>query len=840
MLFRTPCLRKVLLAVACAPGGAASMATSAENAGAPVVEHVVVIGITPLPGLDVAKDLLPANVQTATDADIEASHAIELTGFMNRRLGSVYVNDVQNNPFQPDVNFRGYTASPLLGTQQGLSIYLDGVRLNQPFGDVVSWDLIPKSAIASIALMPGSNPLFGLNTLGGALSVHTKDGIDNPGTSVQLLGGADRRAAVELETGGHSNGLNWYVTGNKFREDGWRDESHSDVQQLLGKVGFTAEDTNIAFTAAGARTDLNGNGLQEQRFLERDYDSVYTQPDNTRNRSLLLNLTLIQGLNDDLSFSGNAYYRNIKTVTYNGDINDDSLGQALYQPSDAEQTALAAAGYTGFPTAGETAANAPFPKWRCIANALLLEEPALQCSGVINHTRTDQSDYGLTGQLNLNGQLFGLRHELAAGAAVIVSRSRFTQGSQLGYLNPDRSITGVDAFGDGVHGGTVDDEPYDTRVDLDGRTRTYSAYASSVLSLSPAMHLTLSGRYNRITVRNHDAITLDGPGSLNGDHAFSRLNPAIGLTVSPSSAITLYASANQGSRAPSSVELGCADSANPCKLPNAFAGDPPLRQVVTTTMEAGARGRTPGALIWTFAVFRSDNVDDLLFVADNAAGFGYFKNFGKTRRQGVELGGSVQVKQGFTVGANFTYLDATFRSDEVVDGSSNSSNAAAADGLPGVNGTIGIRAGDRIPLVPRQILKIFADLQVTAAWSIGLDVTATGSSPARGNENGRHHADDLYYLGAGHSGGYAVLNLNTEYRTTAQLKFFAQVNNLFDRKYSTAAQLGPTGFDNAANFEGRPFPVDDNGEHPVRHATFYAPGAPRAWMIGIKYRFARQ
>ena len=84
---------------------------------------------------------------------------------------------MQGNPFQPDVNYRGYTASPLLGTPQGLSVYMDGVRLNQPFGDVVSWDLIPRLAICHRSpLMPGSNPLFGLNTLGGALAMQTKDG----------------------------------------------------------------------------------------------------------------------------------------------------------------------------------------------------------------------------------------------------------------------------------------------------------------------------------------------------------------------------------------------------------------------------------------------------------------------------------------------------------------------------------------------------------------------------------------------------------------------------------------------------------------------------------------
>src|SRR6185503_8453192 len=141
----------------------------------------------------------------------------------------------------------GFTASPLLGTPQGLSVYMDGVRLNQPFGDVVSWDLIPRSAIGSIALMPGSNPLFGLNTLGGALAIQTKDGLKNPGTSVQMLGGSHGRAALEFESGGSSGqGLNWFVTGNRLHERGWRAASPSDLRQLFAKVGMLTRDTELA------------------------------------------------------------------------------------------------------------------------------------------------------------------------------------------------------------------------------------------------------------------------------------------------------------------------------------------------------------------------------------------------------------------------------------------------------------------------------------------------------------------------------------------------------------------------------------------------------------------
>ena len=335
------------------------------------------------------------------------------------------------------MNYRGYTASPLLGTPQGLSIYMDGVRLNQPFGDVVSWDLIPRMAIGSTTLMPGSNPLFGLNTLGGALAIQTKDGRSNPGTSVQAIYGSDVRRAVEFEHGGsRSNGLHWYLAGNLFAEDGWRDASPSRVDQVFGKIGRHAKSGDTTLSVGYADNDLSGNGLQEQRFLDRDYSSVYTIPDQTGNRSTFVNVTTRHDWSRRLASSGNLYYRDIRTRTFNGDINDDSLDQSLYQPTAAEQQALAAAGYTGFPTSGANAENTPFPFWRCIANVLLKDEPGEKCNGLLNRGSTTQHNYGLSGQvtwrdwlkaqnaITIGAGYDGSRFELRSVDAAGVSESR--------------------------------------------------------------------------------------------------------------------------------------------------------------------------------------------------------------------------------------------------------------------------------------------------------------------------------------------------------------------------------------------------------------------------------
>ncbi|MBB3176513.1 TonB-dependent receptor [Variovorax sp. Sphag1AA] len=818
-----------------APPAAAQVQAEADRE----LPTITVVAPTPLPGLDVPKDQVPANVQSATGTDIDRTHALDLSSFLARRINGVTVNEIQGNPFQVDINYRGFTASPLLGTPQGLSVYLDGVRLNQPFGDVVSWDLIPTTVIDSVVLMPGSNPLFGLNTLGGALSVRTKDGFTSPGTSVQMLGGSYGRVAAEFETGGsREDGVNWYVAANRFHEDGWRTASPSDLRQLFAKVGKRARDTELSLTAAYADNDLTGNGLQEQHALQRDWSSVYTVPDQTNNRSIFLNLAGSHDINDRLRFTGNAYWRDIKASTLNGDVNDDSLGESLYQPNVAERAALSRAGFTGFPTSGETQANTPFPRWRCIANVLTNNEPNEKCNGLYNRTRTEQHNYGLAGQFAALMDTAGIGHQLVFGAAYDASRVGFDQSAQFGFINPDRSITpllGPGAFADGTQNS---ENAFDARVGLSSRSSTWSLYASDIIEISQATHLTLSGRYNHTSVDNFDWVTPGpAPGSLTGDHTFSHFNPAIGLTFAASEALTLYAGANQGSRAPTAIELGCSDPATPCKLPNSFAGDPSLKQVVTTTFEAGMRGKWERSLSWNLGVFRSDNKDDLLFVSDDPSGFGYFKNFGKTRRQGIEAGLVAQPARGWTVGANLALLDATFRSSEVIDGSGNSSNSSAAAGAPGTEGTITIRPGDRIPLLPRRVLKLEANWEANAQWRFDLDMVASSGANVRGNENGLHMPDGIYYTGDGRTGGYAVFNLGADYRPKKGLKFFAQINNLFDRKYTTGGQLGANAFGPAGAFVARPFPANANGDFPLVRATFLAPGAPRTAWIGVRYSF---
>jgi outer membrane receptor protein involved in Fe transport len=786
---------------------------------------VTIVGTMPIPSISQPLAEIPSAVQTATSADLANSQALDLSSFMNQSLGGVYVNEVQGNPHQMDLNYRGFTASPLLGTPQGLSVYMDGVRMNQPFGDVVSWDLIPRSAIHNMTLMPGSNPLFGLNTLGGAVAVQTKSGFNSPGTSVQTTLGSHQRRTVELEHGGRNDkGLHWFVTGNVFNDEGWRDASPSRVRQVFGKLGWKDGATDLALTLSHANNALTGNGMQEERMLANDYRSVYTKPDETKNRSTLLNLTGKHAWNDTTIFAGNAYYRTLRTSTFNGDVNADALGEAI-RPAGA--AALAAQ---------------PFPYANCLAQVTAAQtgvqngEPGEKCTGLLNRTTTAQSNYGFSGQVTVLDSLLGQRNQMTGGIGYDTNRTEFQQTSQLGYINPDRSITGVDAYADGVSGGNINGEPLDSRVNLKGRASTWSVFATDTLSVNDRWHITASGRYNRTHVTNQDQILPSGgAGSLDGDYVFQRFNPALGLAFAVNPALSAYVGYSESSRAPTSIELGCADPDNPCKLPNAMAGDPPLKQVVTKSWEAGLRGALSKDTQWTAGVFRAQSTDDILFVAANQLGSGYFKNFGETLRQGIELG--LTNKQGaMRYGAHYTWLQATYQSAETVGGSANSSSNASA---PGLDGNIKIKAGDAIPLTPKQILKLSADYTWNEQWRTGLSMTAIGSMYARGNENNQHQANGVNYLGSGKTAGYNVMNFNASYKSSVDTTWMMNILNLFNRQYASAGLMGATAFNsNGTQVLGRPYAKDvPSNSYPLQNSMFVAPGAPRSVWLSMRHSF---
>ena len=802
---------------------------------------VDVIAATPLAGTDLSEDQIPAPVQTATSQDLEKSGALNLSDFLNRRLNGVFINDMEGSSFQPDVNFRGYTASPILGTPEGISVYVDGVRQNQPFGDVVSWDLIPKIAISEITLVPGSDPLFGLNTLGGALPVRTKDGTTDPGLDFTATYGASGRKEIEGEYGGgKATGFNWFLAGNGFHESGWRIASPTDVKQGFVKLGWRNGSTDIGFATSYAYNSLGANALQDYRLLGVNYKSGYTFPDNTGNRSPSFNVTVRHTFSTSLTFSGNAWYRNIRTEIVNPNYNNDASGNNIYQPSAAEQSALTAAGYTGFPTSGATAANTPFPKWRCIANALLQNDPDERCDGDRVYSLERQNDYGTSGEFTLMTPVKGRNNQLAFGASVDHGGVTFTQNTVWGYINADHTVTNVAASQDGSTA-----NPVDSRVNLHGASPNWSLYFTDTLSLTKNVTATVSGRFNQYRINNTDNLNpAPGPGSLTGDYIYNRFNPSLGLTWSPVQHLNAYARFSQGSRAPTSIELGCSDPANPCSLPNALQSDPPLQQVVTNTWEVGLRGKPETSVIprlsWNVGLFQSTNKNDILFVSSVALGTGYFQNFAKTRREGWNANIEGRIGR-VTWNLGYTFLEATYQSPAVFNGAANNTSDTALAGTPGLDGNIYVQPGNRIPLIPKQFGKGTAVYQATKKLAFELNEVAVSSSYARGNENNAYKPDGVYYQGPGVSPGYSVTNFRAHYDLTRRIQFAVEIDNLFDKEYYTAAQLADTGFNAQGGVVTRPFPQytggPQAGNYPLQAATFFAPGAPRRAWVDLHFKF---
>lgn len=796
---------------------------------------VTVISTTPIGQTNQSLDQIPVPVQGLTAKNLEDSNALDLADLMNKRLTSVYINENVGNSFQPDINYRGYTASPLLGTPEGLSVYMDGVRQNQPFGDIVSWDLIPKIAIRDMALIPGSDPIYGLNTLGGAVSVQTKDGLTTPGGSLQITGGKFGRRAGEGEIAGVlPNGLNYYVAGNLYREDGWRQFSPSEVRQSFAKLGWTNVKTSVYLSGAYADNWLTGNGTSDFRFLKTDYTDVNTIPDVTWDRSPSLTLNVSHAVRDNLTFSGNIYYRYVRTDSSNGDLNDDAFDQSLYKLSVADVNALTTAGYTGFPTSGN-ASTEPFPYWPCLAQVLENNaggEPSEKCNGVITRTADKQNSYGLSGLMAWRTK----HNRLAVGAGWDRGTSTYRQLTQLGYLNPDNvSFTLVPIFLDGTT--FSDGDPVDTQVQLHGIVNTPSIYATNTLAYGQ-WALTLSGRYNHSSLGNVDYLPISAArGNLNSNNTFERFNPAAGITYKPSRYFNTYFNYSEASRSPTSIELGCADSTEPCNLPNALVSDPPLKQVVSRTVEVGIRSNEEGGTLrWSAAYFFGQNYHDLLFVASEQTGFGYFLNFGKTRRDGFELELSKNWQQ-WEFGGNYTFLNATYQSPQTVDGGSNSANDSALAGQPGIDDDIHIVPGDYIPQVPRNMLKVYGRYKPSSKLTTELNILGVGSSFARGNENNLDQPDGVYYLGPGKSAGYGIANLGARYQVIPRVQLFVQMNNLLDKHYSTGAQLGTTPFDNDNHFVARPFGTPygtGDGDIPIRTSTFLAPGTPFNIYGGLK------
>ena len=743
----------------------------AENPGA---HETIVVGTTPVHGSGLPLDQVPANVRVGTGAELEDHHSLDVSSYMGETMGSVHINDVQNNPLQPDLQYRGFLASPLLGAPQGLSLYLDGVRLNEPFGDTINWDLIPTNAIRSMNVMPGSNPLFGLNTLGGALSLETKDGFSDPGVDATVLYGSWNRKLVRVNGGMSRGRFGLFAAAEIFGEDGWRQLSPSSSQSAFVSGAYRGEDSKADLTLMVANTDLAGNGVSPIELLAVDRSAIFTAPDTTANQVFMATLRGERKLATDIRLSGTVYVRTNRTKTSNGDQHDWSECMAT-------------------------------PGALCTTDDSGMETPILDSSGqpvafddaynaAENRTDTRQTGYGVAAQLAVERPIRDRENHLFVGIEADQSRVRFRSSTTVGELDDDRN--------------TIDDGFLDptSPIAVDSVTNDFGVYASDTFSPLRDLHLVVSGRFNLTSLSLKDQLGDD----LTGDHNFNHFNPAVGFSYQPRRWLGGYFSFSESNRAPTAIELTCASPDDPCRLPNAFVSDPPLAQVVARTLEAGVRGSLRRAglrLAYDLTAFQTVNTNDILFISSGmVANQGYFANVGETRRQGIEadLTGSQRVGKGSRIewGLHYTLIDARFES---------AFTALSATHPDAVNGFIDVPAGAHIPSIPMHIGKVAATFVSGYGFSVGVNLVADSSQYYRGDE-----ANLLPQIP-----GYVIVNARAEYRIWKPLSVFALVDNIFDANYASFGVLGDA------------TDVFPNYMDP----RFQGPGAPRAAWGGLDLRY---
>jgi iron complex outermembrane receptor protein len=757
-----------------------STAWAADDAkDSPPLQQIVVISSAPVPGLNIDADKIPGNTQSLNAADLNQDGAASIINGLANHLGSVSINDTLADPFQPDILYRGFEASPVLGTPQGLAVYQNGVRINEAFGDTVDWDLFPDIAIGRVDIV-SSNPLYGLNALGGALSVTMKNGFTFQGVDAGVSGGSFNQRQGSAEYGMNSGAFGFYGAARILDQDGWRLFAHDLVRQYYMDVSYHEGRVTLDLSYARADNQLSGQGAAPIQSLEINSADVFTGPQNNINRLNFITLNAAFALTDTFSAQAILYSRNFRQTVANGDSSQYTGCLQISALCQADGL-----------TALTDAAGALLPD---------ITDGGANIIGQNDFERISTDGLGGSLQLTSNHTLLGQANAFAVGATFDTARTHFVSGTQVGILSSELTVlpsdlalftpeNSVDSAGEPVAS---------TPVGLNTDSKYYGIYITDTFDVTSQLAVTASARYNSAKVELVDQLGAN----LNGGNRFTHLNPAIGASFKLLPNVTVFGGLATNNRTPTASEIECSNPQQPCLLPSSLASDPPnLKQVVAKSTELGFRGHlapgsSGGILNWNASVFRTNSEDDIYAISTSIS-TGFFQNIGSTRRQGFETGLTYHARQ-WSAYAQYSYVDATFRSPLLLNSPSNP--------FQNDDGDIQVLPGDHLPLIPKNRLKMGGDYSMTPDWSVGASFTFVSNSFYKGDES------------------------NQNPQLPGEL--FANVQNLFDQRYSTLGLFGnPTG----VNAPGVPVGAESNG--PGVDNRFQSPGMPRAYFGGVRFSF---
>jgi outer membrane receptor protein involved in Fe transport len=741
----------------------------------------VVYPTTPVSGSGIDVDKVPASVNVVDANQIGLIRSPNITDALQKYVPGVIVNEVTGNPFQPNLQFRGFVASPVAGTPQGLAVYQNGVRINEAFGDTVNWDLIPTAAIKSVTVVT-NNPAFGLNALGGAVNMQMKDGFNYHGAEIDTMGGSFGRVQSSAQWGKQVDHFAVYGALEGLHDGGFRNFSASDVRRFYGDVGYKNDTSEFHVNMGVADNNFGATATVPVELLQQYYGATYTTPQTSIHRVGYVNLTGKVEATPTWTIEGSTHVRVFDQKTRDGNPTGT-------QPCIADPTFLCFRD-------GTTPANG--------LNGAQLANPFDPSAvlGEIDRTTTRSTTTGVSLQATNSDQLFGHNNRFVVGTSFDSSVTRFSASAELGTIGSNYVVSGSGIFL-GQSGNPVSIGPVALRT-----TNQYSGlYALDTFDVTNAFSITGGGRFNAARITLEDQIG----SALNGNETFNRFNPIIGGTYKIAPGLTAYAGYSEANRAPTPLELGCADPAHPCIIAAFLVSDPPLKQVVSRTVEAGLRGTRDlniGTLGWKLGAFRTNNTDDILAIPSPVLqGFGYFQNVGSTRRQGIEAEVSLRSTT-LQLYASYALVDARF-----LDALQVGSNSPFAD----VNGNVQIQPGNRIPAIPRNRIKAGIDCSVTDALKVGGDALFVSSQYFVGDESNQ----------AQRLASYAVFNLHASYQINKTFQVYARADNILDNRYATYGTFFNTGA--VPNFA--------NGGAPFTDPRSLSPARPRAFYAGLRATF---
>ena len=586
------------LAAACAFCALAASAGRAQetDAGPAELPDIDVIGVTPLAGAGLPIDKVPYNVQAAEPGAFETEGSLTLYDFVERSFAGASAVDLQNNPYQRNFNYRGFVAGPLLGESVGIAAFQNGVRINDPFGDVVQSDLFPEMAIRGIEL-GNANPAFGFNALGGALVLLTHDGATFQGAELSQSGGSFGRLRTTARAGVDSGDFNLFAAYQHDREDGWRDASPSQLDRFFAAGGADGENGSVRVNLSWASTDLIGNGLAPIELYDIRPESIFTNPDRTQNRNVLISARGEAWIAENVAIQANAYYRRLNRDTLNGDEidagaceDDDNegyiCGEAEEDDDDddanGDETVMrdddndrdnddgdGNGGGNGRANGGdddddEEEDEEEFVFYDRSGNPI----PAIPLTGdmnvygALNTSETESTAYGASVQALIETPLGGMDNQFVFGAGVDMGETEFRNAQELGELRfGDRAVIprsdGMSGLyvaarpedGDNGNGEADNDEDEGVCVERGGEelcrvdtapvnllaeNKYYRVYASDTLDLGRGLSVTGSVAANiaKIILKDRSVFLGEPQDRLTGSHDYTAINPGIGAAWS--------------------------------------------------------------------------------------------------------------------------------------------------------------------------------------------------------------------------------------------------------------------------------------------------------------------